>query len=54
MTDIVDRKKSDKAELELMTEYDFIKNEEGSGYHVEYFNSGSFEYEWTSKLSTKA
>jgi hypothetical protein len=43
---------SDKAGIELMTEYDFIKNEEGSGYHVEYFNSGSFEYEWTSKLST--
>ena len=41
-----------KAELELMTEYDFTKNEERSGYHVEFFNSGSFSYEWTSKLST--
>jgi hypothetical protein len=45
-------KLSDKAELELMTEYDFIKNNQGSGYHVEYFNSGSFSYEFTSKFST--
>ncbi len=28
-----------------MTEYDFIHNEEGSGYHVEYLNSGSLSYE---------
>jgi Putative MetA-pathway of phenol degradation len=45
-------KLSDKAELELMTEYDFIKNNQGSGYHVEFFNSASYSYEWTSKLST--
>jgi len=45
-------KLSEKAEIELMSEYDFIKNEEGSGYHVEYFNSGSFSYEWNSKIST--
>lgn len=45
-------KLSDKAELELMTEFDFVKNNQGSGYHVEYFNSGSFSYEFTSKLST--
>jgi hypothetical protein len=45
-------KLSDKAELELMTEYDFIKNNQGSRYHVEYFNSGSLSYEFTSKLST--
>jgi Putative MetA-pathway of phenol degradation len=45
-------KLSAKTELELMTEYDIIKDEEGSGYHVEYFNSGSFEYEWNSKVST--
>jgi hypothetical protein len=45
-------KLSSKTELELMTEYDFIKNEEGSGYHVEFFNSGSFSYEWNSKIST--
>jgi hypothetical protein len=45
-------KLSDKAELELMTEYDFIKNNQGSGYHVEYFNSGSFSYEFTPKFST--
>ncbi|HBH41733.1 MAG TPA: transporter [Rhizobiales bacterium] len=44
-------KLSDKAELELMTEYDFIKNSQGSGYHVEYFNSGSFSYEFTPKFS---
>jgi Putative MetA-pathway of phenol degradation len=44
-------KLSDKAELELMTEYDFIKNNQGSGYHVEYFNSGSFSYEFTPKFS---
>jgi hypothetical protein len=45
-------KLSDKTELETMTEYDFVKNEEGSGYHVEYFNSASYSYEWTSKFST--
>ena len=45
-------KLSDKAELELMTEYDLIKNNQGSGYHVEYFNSGSFSYEFTPKFST--
>lgn len=45
-------KLTERAELELMTEFDFIKNEERSGYHVEYFNSGSFSYEWTSALST--
>src|SRR6478736_8154511 len=45
-------KLSDKAELEMMTEYDFIHDEEGSGYHVEYLNSGSLSYDWTEKLST--
>jgi Putative MetA-pathway of phenol degradation len=45
-------KMSAKTELELMTEYDIVKDEQGSGYHVEYFNSGSYEYEWTSKVST--
>jgi len=39
-------------DLEVMTKYDFIKNEEGSGYHVEYFNSGSFSHNWTPKFST--
>src|SRR5262249_5814324 len=36
----------------MMTEYDFIHNEEGSGYHVEYLNSASLSYDWTEKLST--
>ena len=35
-----------------MTEYDFIKNNQGSGYHVEYFNSGSLSYQLRSKFST--
>jgi Putative MetA-pathway of phenol degradation len=39
-------------ELELMTKYDFIKNKEGAGYHVEFFNSGSFSHNWTPKFST--
>lgn len=43
---------SEKAELEMMTEYDIIHNEEGSGYHVEYLNSASLSYDWTEKLST--
>jgi hypothetical protein len=37
-------------DLELMTKYDFIKNEEGAGYHVEFFNSGSFSHNWTPKV----
>src|SRR5262245_17386427 len=37
-------KLSEKVELEMMTEYDFIHDEEGSGYHVEYLNSGSLSY----------
>ncbi len=45
-------KLSEKAELEMMTEYDFVHNEEGSGYHVEYLNSGSLSYDWTEKIST--
>jgi outer membrane putative beta-barrel porin/alpha-amylase len=45
-------KLSTKTELEMMTEYDIVKDEEGSGYHVEYFNSASYEYEWNSKIST--
>jgi hypothetical protein len=45
-------KLSEKAELEMMTEYDIIHNEEGSGYHVEYLNSASLSYDWTEKLST--
>jgi hypothetical protein len=35
-----------------MTEYDFIHNDTGSGYHVEFLNSGSLSYDWTEKLST--
>jgi len=45
-------KLSEKAELEMMTEYDLLHNEEGSGYHVEYLNTGSLSYDWTEKLST--
>jgi hypothetical protein len=45
-------KLSEKAELEMMTEYDFIHNVAGSGYHVEYLNSASLSYDWTEKLST--
>ena len=45
-------KLSEKAELELMTEYDFVHNEAGSGYHVEFLNSGSLSYDWTSAIST--
>jgi len=45
-------KLSEKFELEMMTEYDLIHNEEGSGYHVEYLNSASLQYDWTEKLST--
>jgi hypothetical protein len=37
-------------ELEMMTKYDIIKSD-GPGYHVEYFNSGSFGVDWTSKVS---
>ena len=43
---------SETDDLELMTKYDFLKNENGSGYHVEYFNSGSYSHNWTSKFST--
>ena len=39
-------------DLELMTKYDFIKNENGSGYHVEYLNSGSYSHNWTPNFST--
>jgi outer membrane putative beta-barrel porin/alpha-amylase len=45
-------KLSEKAELEMMTEYDFVHNEEGSAYHVEYLNSASLSYDWTERLST--
>jgi hypothetical protein len=45
-------KLSEKAELEMMTEYDIVHDEEDSGYHVEYLNSGSLSYDWTEKLST--
>jgi hypothetical protein len=45
-------KLSDKAELELMTEYDVVHNDAGSGYHVEFLNSGSLSYDWTSTIST--
>jgi hypothetical protein len=45
-------KLSDKAELEMMTEYDFVHNETGSGYHVEFLNSASLSYDWTSAFST--
>jgi hypothetical protein len=40
-------KLSEKAELETMTDYDFIHNETGSGYHVEYLNTGSLSYDLT-------
>lgn len=40
-----------KTELEVMTKYDLIKSE-GPGYHVEFFNSGSYSVDWTEKLST--
>jgi hypothetical protein len=36
-----------------MTEYDFIHNEEGSGYHVEYLNSGSLSYEVATLFGTQ-
>lgn len=45
-------KLSEKSDLELMTRYDIIHNDEGSGYHVEFFNSGSYSYDWTEKFST--
>jgi hypothetical protein len=37
----------------MMTEYDFIHNEEGSGYHVEYLNSGSLSYEVATLFGTQ-
>ena len=43
---------SEKVELEVMSEIDLAKNEEGSGYHAEYFNTASLSYEWTPKIST--
>src|SRR5262249_54795296 len=45
-------KLSEKVELEMMTEYDFIHNEERSGYHVEYINSAPLQYDWTKNHST--
>jgi Putative MetA-pathway of phenol degradation len=45
-------KLSEKIELEMMTEYDLVHNDEGSGYHVEFLNSGSLSYEWNDHLST--
>jgi hypothetical protein len=45
-------KLSEKAEFEMMAEYDFIHNDAGSGYHVEYLNSGSLSYDWTEKISS--
>jgi hypothetical protein len=44
-------KLTQKLEAELMTEYDIIKNSERSGYHVEYFNSGSLTYRLTRVIS---
>lgn len=45
-------KLTEASDLELMTKYDFIKNDEGAGYHMEFFNSGSYQYDWTEKVST--
>jgi len=45
-------KLTDKIDLGLMTEFDLKKNSAGSGYHVEYVNTGVMSYEWTDKLST--
>jgi hypothetical protein len=45
-------KMTDKIDLSLMTEFDYIKNEMTSGYHVEYINSGSVSFQLTDKLST--
>ena len=45
-------KMTDKIDLSLMTEFDYIKNEMTSGYHVEYVNSGSVSFQLTDKLST--
>ncbi len=44
-------KMTDKIDLSLMTEFDYIKNEMTSGYHVEYVNTGSVAYQLTDKLS---
>lgn len=45
-------KLAEKIEAELMTEYDLVKSEEESGYHVEYFNSASLTYELTPAVTT--
>jgi len=43
---------TDKIDLSLMTEFDYIKNEMTSGYHVEYVNTGGLSYQLTDKLGT--
>jgi len=43
---------TDKVDLNVMTEFDYIKNEITSGYHFEYVNSGALSYQLTDKLGT--
>jgi outer membrane putative beta-barrel porin/alpha-amylase len=43
---------TDKIDLSLMTEFDYIKNAMTSGYHVEYVNTGGLSYQLTDKLGT--
>jgi hypothetical protein len=45
-------KMTDKIDLSLMTEFDYIKNQMTGGYHVEYVNTGSVSYQLTDKLGT--
>jgi len=43
-------KLSDKADLSVMTEFDYIKNEMTSGYHFEYVNTGALTYQLTDRI----
>jgi Putative MetA-pathway of phenol degradation len=45
-------KMSDKIDLNVMTELDYIKNEMTSGHHFEYVNTGALLYQLTDKLGT--
>jgi hypothetical protein len=45
-------KVTDKIDLSLMTEFDYVKNEMTSGYHFEYVNTGGVSYQLTEKLGT--
>jgi hypothetical protein len=45
-------KMTDKIDLSLMTEFDYIKNGMTSGYHFEYVNTGGLSYQLTDKLGT--